>query len=105
MAVPATDKSMLVEKSVFLRISSGLLGNSRKVDAEEILKTDADKAAFRVNKELLESPELKAIQQADNKIRAYVKLRCLPYVDMGILILPNVNLDSVYDALNEYTSV
>ena len=97
------DRSTIVDKVVFVRIAFGVLGNTRKVTTE-ILNTDADKKLLKVQKELLDSPELDAITKADGRIRAFLKDYCLPY-DTGFLMLPNELIDIVAPELQIYAEV
>lgn len=97
------DRSTIVDKVVFVRLAFGVLGNTRKVTTE-ILNTDADKKLLKVQKELLDSPELDAIIKADGRIRAFLKDYCLPY-DTGFLMLPNELIDIVAPELQTYAEV
>lgn len=97
------DHSAIVNQVVFVRLSFGVLGNSKQVK-EDILTTDADRAFLKVNKELLESPELKAIIKADANLRGWLKDRCLPY-DTGFMLLPKGMVDSVAPVLSDYQEV
>ena len=97
------DHSNLTDKVVFLRLAFGVLGNTRKVTTE-ILNTDADKKLLKVQKELLDSPELDAIIKADGRIRAFLKDYCLPGYT-GFLMLPNALIDIVAPELQTYAEV
>ena len=97
------DHSAIVNQVVFVRLSFGVLGNSKQVK-EDILTTDADRKFLKVNKELLESPELKAIVKADANFRAWLKDRCLPY-DPGFMLLPKDMIDFVAPVIAEYQEV
>lgn len=86
-AQPIADLSSLVSKTVFLRVSYGSIGNSRKVPNAQVLTTDADSTLLRVSKTLMESPELDAIRTHDTELRKWLGRTCLPY-DIGIMLLP-----------------
>jgi hypothetical protein len=121
--------SPITDKSVFLKLSFGVPGNSKKIPASNIQlisesvtvnpseiadSTVVDLAEKAVNhggksnrikaqKTLLDSPELKAIQDADTEIRQWVDKHCVPW-DVGVRLLPHANLDSVGTKLDEYES-
>lgn len=99
--VSMTDVSSLAEKTVFLKVRFGSIGNSRKVSGAEVLETDADKALLRVSKQLLDSPELEAIRKADTKMRTWLYNTCLPY-DLGIMLLPVGLIQNAQNRMTEY---
>lgn len=87
----------IVEKIVFLRVRFGVLGNARRVPISTLTEgTNPD--FLKLQKTLLESPELKAIATADGQMRTYLYNICLPY-DMGVMILPRDLLETVNDRL------
>jgi hypothetical protein len=111
VAEKTVNKSSIVETTVFLRISYGIPGNTRRVSSSQVdVKSNEDalpnvdfealsedektiakekaKRMLKVSKELLESPELEAIKKADGIMRTYIYKQCLPYTDMGVMILP-----------------
>jgi hypothetical protein len=96
-----SDASELVDKTVFLKVGFGILGNSRKVSGSEVLTTDADLDRIKVSKTLLDAPELEAIKKADTKMRTYLYNTCLPF-DMGIMLLPWGLVETVDTRLKEY---
>src|SRR5579871_6330816 len=98
---PVSDISNLADKTVFLRVSFGLFGNSRKVDGDGILHTDADTALLKVTKALLESQELEAIRKADADMKKYLTSHCLPF-DAGIRLVPVGMIGTVEAKLAEY---
>lgn len=95
-----TDSSDLAQKTVFVKVRFGSLGNSRKVN-DNVLETDADKALLKVSKTLLDSAELEAIRKADGKMRQYLYNTCLPF-DTGIMLLPCGLISDVHKRLAEY---
>lgn len=80
------DITGLVDKTVFLKVRFGRLGNTRKV-SENVLTTDANHDLLKVTKTLLESKEFDAIRTADSKMTAYLNNVCLPF-DAGVKLLP-----------------
>ncbi len=82
-----TDATDLINKTVFLKVRFGSIGNARKVSGADVLTTDADLSLLKVSKTLLESPELDAIKKADGKMRTWLYNTCLPF-DLGIMLLP-----------------
>jgi hypothetical protein len=95
--------SELTEKSLFLRVSYGNLGNSKKVPGAGILTTDADKTLLRVSKALLDSPELDAIKHHDNSLRKWLNNICLPFLDWpGVLVMPKTQTQRVWTRLRQH---
>lgn len=87
--------------SVMLYLSMGRLRTRRKIAGSKITKkgqeengslveTEIDPQLLHVSKDILESPELKAIAEHDTAIKTWVRARCLPspFKGKGILILP-----------------
>jgi len=101
MPVEIKDASELVDKTVFLKVSFGILGNSKKVSGSDVLNTDADVDRVKVSKTLLESSEYEAIKKADTKMRTYLYNTCLLF-DMGIMLLPWGLVETVNARLEEY---
>ncbi len=95
------DSSSLVDKVVLFTMSFGSMGNTRKAP-REMLSTDADTALFKVNKTLLDSPELKDITRADAALRTYIYSLCHP-LDCGIMVLERSLVDKVQKTLQEYS--
>jgi len=94
------DVTDIVNKTVFLKVRFGSLGNYRKV-SDSVLNTDADKELLKVSKTLLDSEELEAIRKADGKLRTYLYQTCLPF-DIGIMLLPTGLISTVQAKLIEY---
>jgi hypothetical protein len=108
--------SQLVEKSVFLSVRFGTLGNTRRVNAEKYdpaitrtadiaISTDADTSLLRTSKNLLESPQLDSIRTADTAMRLWLKATCLPYQESGMLIVPNALVEQVTLKLENYANI
>lgn len=101
----AEDISSLVAKTVFLRVSYGLMGNTKQVPGAGVLDTDADKSRLRVSKTLLESKELEAIKSHDTSLRKWLKNMCLPFLDWpGVLVIPKAVVTKVQAKLKEHRS-
>jgi hypothetical protein len=85
----------IMAKAVCLLVELRRLGNSRRTPSGSVV-TDADRDMFRVNKSLLDSPELKKIAQLDGEMRRYVASRCLPSMfKTGVYLLPNGLIEEV----------
>lgn len=100
-AVAVTTIENLADKTVFIKLAFGLLGNTRKVN-DNVLSTDADAELLKVTKTLLDSAELDDIRKADGKMRQYLYNTCLPGVAAGIMLLPVGLVDEVYQRLESY---
>lgn len=88
----------VTDNTMFFRVHFGVLGNSRQVSNKAVLKTDANTKLLKIQKTLLESPELEAIKKADAATRSRVVKLCLPYPDMAIMLAP-VDLSDDIDAI------
>ena len=94
----------LASNSVMLVMRMGRLGNRRKVPTD-MVTVDADPEAVHVGKELLESPELKAVTTEDNAIRQWVYTRSLPSYGTlrdGVYRLPLTLVDQVDEELEAF---
>ena len=101
---PANPPVDLAASSVMLVIRIGRLGNMRKVPTS-MVTVDADPGAVHVGKELLESPELKAVNTEDNAIRQWVYARSLPSYGTlrdGVYRLPLTLVDQVDEELEAF---
>jgi hypothetical protein len=76
----------IASNTVILKVSFGKFGNSRKLPISVIAGAESTDS-LKLQKTLLDSPELKAIENADVKMRMYLKSQCLPY-EQGLDILP-----------------
>lgn len=95
----------IANNTMLFRVNFGILGNSKQVRANVVLKTDANTKLLKIQKTLLESPELEAIKKADGAMRTFLYENCLPHPDMGIMILPNALLGPIEAKLSEYGNV
>ena len=94
----------LASNSVMLVMRMGRLGNRRKVPTSQVT-VDADPDAVIVAKELLESPELKAVATEDNAIRQWLYARSLPSFGTlrdGVYRLPLTLVDQVDEELEAF---
>jgi len=91
----------IADKTVFIRVKFGMMGNSRKVANNIVLKNDANSKLLKINQTLLESSELDAIRKADGQMRTYLYNMCLPY-DMGVMLLPLDLLTKVQEKLSAF---
>lgn len=69
--VQVTTIGNLADKTMLLTLDFNRFGNSRQADVE-VANTTAQQNRFNHTKKLLESPELKAIQKADNALRLWI---------------------------------
>ena len=123
MTVKAHLAGNILEKSMFLRVTFKVLGNSKKV-SNSVLRGPNDipdttseplepvanpsqavglKKLLKIQKTLLDSPELEAIKSADGKMRTMLYDLCLPY-DLGVMILPLDLLEHVNGLLLDYST-
>lgn len=99
-----TQQSTMLDKAILLQIELRSLGNSRKVSSE-VVAADADKDQLHVSKKLLDCPELKAIGNLDEAMKAFVKSKCLPSVlKKGVFLLPIVSIEAVNGRLGEFAA-
>jgi len=85
-------KTIVFEKCVLLSINLEKFSVQRKADKSK-METPADKAMITFGKKLLDSPELRAIEQLDRKIYSYLQwnkgMRSLPFTFKdGIYLIP-----------------
>lgn len=86
----------IFERAVCIEITLSRLGTRRKVStgAVEMPKGDiggeeveTDRTLVHVSKDILDSPELKAIQRHHGELRSYMRGRCLPAPFKGVNLL------------------
>lgn len=85
-------ETLIFEKCVLMSINLGKFGIHRKADKTK-METPADKEMVTFGKKLLDSPELKAIEQLDSQIYRYLQwnggMRSLPFnFKDGIYLIP-----------------
>lgn len=101
----------LLDKSVLILLKLGKLGNSKKMKPEALrdpsgraIEIDADQEFVRINKKLLEAPELVAITKLDSEIRAYIYSQCLPSFALeGVYILHQDLIDETEAMLQDFS--
>jgi hypothetical protein len=83
----------VTRRTAHIQIEFSRLGNSKKVK-NSLVTVDADKDLIRVNKKLLDSPELDLIRQADADLMSYINGICLPFAK-GVRLVPLVMVEDV----------
>lgn len=71
---PQPEESYIADfaaRTALIRVSFGMFGNTRKVPTSQV-EVDTDKSMIRVNKTLLDSKELVAINKADCELRRWL---------------------------------
>jgi hypothetical protein len=97
------ENAPLVNKTLFLEISFGLLGEERIAKGEEEnIATKADKSLLRVKKKLFVSPEFKAIRKADAKFRRHLRKLCIEGVLKNARIVPHGKVDEIQDLCTQH---
>lgn len=91
----------LADKTVFLRVSFGKLGNSKKVK-EDILDTEADESMLKVTRMLLDSKELTAIGSVAGQVNAYLNNACNLSKSLGVRVVPLGRINKVIARLKEF---
>jgi len=92
----------IFDRAVSLTVTFGAIGNRRKISASQV-DVDADKAWIAASKQLLDSPELRAIRKLDGEIRTYLYKLCLPsMMKSGIFLLPMTLVPNVENTLHDY---
>jgi hypothetical protein len=100
-AAPPMPAVNVTDKTVVVTITCGAIGNSRKVATSEI-QIDADKDLIRVTKQLLDSPELKAIGHHDGQTRTEIVSLALPsFFRSGFYLVPIAAIERVQKILTE----
>jgi hypothetical protein len=104
----------LAKTTVYLKVTFGLFGNTRKVSNSQIeVKADnvqedasakTDKSWLNVNKKLLDSKELDAIRRADGAMRQWIYNNCLPSFDAGVYFAPKAAILMFEERLQAYKS-
>lgn len=100
-----TSHASIADSTVILKVNFGLFGNIKKVPTSIIAGAEQTKL-LKVQKTLLESPELKAISSADTGLKSFLKSKSLPYEE-GFTILPlgkdGEHLKTVHARIIEFT--
>ena len=87
----------VADKTMNLIVSFGRPGNSKKLKESQFTALDADKKMIKANKILLDSKELKAIENADSNLKAYLDQYCLPHPNRAMKLIP---LKKIVDIAN-----
>lgn len=98
----------VLSKAICLTMNFGLFGNTRQVKSDRIdvrkadntIDGDIKKKRLKVQKSLLESPELDAIRTFDYYTRKHVRAVSLPY-DVGMDLVPFAAVPSVDEWLEQ----
>jgi hypothetical protein len=73
------EATTVTDKTVCLSVCLRKQGTRRKVSSmTDAIKTDTDRKLLTINKQIIDSPELEAIQVLDGQIRSYMKRMALP---------------------------
>jgi hypothetical protein len=99
---PDTTGEDLARRTFHIQIEFSRLGNSKKVNNSQVT-VDADKDLIRVNKKLLDSPELDLIRQSDSELMNYLSGTCLPFAK-GVRLIPRVMQADVTRKLREHAT-
>lgn len=87
--------------SIGLSVSISRPGNKKKVAGSRV-EVDADKDLLHISKDLLDSPEFKAISKHDSRIGIYMRRICLPSpFKAGIYLVPIGLIEDVDKKLSE----
>jgi len=93
--VIADGPTPIFQKAVGFVVETRRLGNRRKVNTAQI-GTDADRTMIHVSKSILDSKELKRVEQLDGELRRYLADRCLPSnFKSGVYLLPIALVEEV----------
>src|ERR1019366_8953012 len=94
----------LADQTFFVSMKFERFGNLRK--AHVVMDTDANESRFKHSKTLLDSPELKAIADADRGVKLQVELLCMPTkADIGVRFAPVANFSKIATILKSYQTV
>lgn len=100
----------ITDRTVCIVVTIYGIGNSKKVPiarAEKITgettnpDSQIDRTLLSMSKQLLDSPELRAIRKFDGGIRSYLKDVCLPY-RVGIHLLPNELIPKTEEEMKKF---
>lgn len=91
------------QNTMICSVEFHLLGNSKKVPSSAVT-TDADPAALRISKQLIDSPELRELGHLRSEIRGYLADMAFPsMLKSGLWLIPVRLLECVEDRLQGYT--
>jgi hypothetical protein len=93
----------LIKKCVILKLTLNSIGNSKKVSVSQI-ESEADKTLLKVQKLLLDSPELRAIRKLDGETRRAMYSLCLPF-EAGMHFLPLTLVERADERLKQVAEI
>jgi hypothetical protein len=101
---PLPSGSSIMDNAVCFNLKLSSLHTRRKINNSAV-KTDADKDMIHVAKDILDSPELRAVGVLDTEIRMYLYSRALPSLFRhGIYLLPLELVPEVDARMNEMSA-
>jgi hypothetical protein len=96
--------SAVTQNTICIVVRKGRFGTRRKASTADV-KVQSDKALLSLSKNILESPELKKVQQADGEIARYLKDQCLKSMFKGgVYLIPLGSIEEVNDALHAFAA-
>src|SRR6476646_614492 len=99
-----TEARLVTAKTICLALRRGRFGNVKKASLASV-EVDADKTLLRLSKQLLDSPELKAIQKLDSEVQGY--LRGVAFSSLfkgGVYLIPLALVEQVEAKLQEFAT-
>jgi hypothetical protein len=103
-AIVATDGTAITDKTICIAIKRGRFGTRRRAN-KSAMTIDADKSLLGLSKNILDSPELKAIQSLDVELTAYLSSRCLKSMFKGgVYLLPIALVEEVDARVKSFQS-
>ena len=72
-----TEHKNIFDRAIIIGLTLARPGNRRKL-SNSLIETEADKSMLHVSKDLLDSPELKAVEKKHGEIRRFISDLCLP---------------------------
>lgn len=104
----------VTQNTICIVVKKGRFGTRRKASTDDVKFTDGinhvaaqqpDKALYALSKNILHSPELKKVQQADGEISRYLKELCLKSMFRGgVYLIPIGLVEEVNDALLAFST-
>lgn len=92
---------LVAAKTICLVLKIGRFGNTKKASLAPVT-VDADKSLLKLSKQLLDSPELEAIEKFDTSLKARVrKLAYTSYFKGGVHLIPIAQVPEADDILKD----
>jgi hypothetical protein len=102
--IKRSEASTMLERAVCVTVEFHRIGNRRRVESNQV-EVDADKDLLAVSKQLLESPNLKAIRKLDTQIRDYLYNQCVQSgIKAGFYWVPIANIIDIDKRLYEFAA-